>query len=68
VTYWFGSETTYARTVTESQYEYVGMTKAAEDTCLAAMVLAGHDAHAQNKNNGGGWKVIGVEVTLGAWA
>ena len=67
-TSWFGTTSTVTRTVTEAQYEYVGMTQSTANTCMAAMVLAGYSAHAQAENNGGGWKVIVIEVSYGEWS
>jgi hypothetical protein len=60
--------TNYTRTVTDIQYEYVGMTYAAAIVCRDAMVALNYGAVAESENNGGGWKVIVNVVTATAWA
>ena len=58
----------YTRTISEEQYEYVGMTKTAADTCLSAMAVLGYSATLQSENKGGAYKVIVTEVTYSAWS
>ena len=61
--------TVQQRTVTHTNYRYVGMTKAAADTCMSEVndppdVLAS----AKRENDAGAYTVEVLEITRGAWA
>lgn len=58
---------TYTRTISELNYTYRGMTYNAADTCLGAMIAAGHIAELVAGDNGGSYSVRVAETTMGDW-